>query len=74
MLDSYATESSRDVRARYDKIVEVASWMAYEELPMPEFALPFKLAPLGVWMTYATLHAQGKFKLNDADKMTALAD
>jgi len=37
----YAIESSRDVRTHYDKIVEVASWMAYEELPMPEFALPF---------------------------------
>lgn len=37
----YAIESSRDVRTNYDKIVEVASWMAYEELPMPEFTLPF---------------------------------
>jgi len=43
VLDSmrYAVESSRDVHTHYDKIVEVASWMAYEELPMPEFALPF---------------------------------
>ena len=43
MLDSlhYAIESSREVHTHYDKIVEVASWMAYEELPMPEFALPF---------------------------------
>lgn len=43
VLDSlrYAVESSRDVRTHYAKIVEVASWMAYEELPMPEFALPF---------------------------------
>jgi hypothetical protein len=43
VLDSvrYAVESSRDVRTNYDKVVEVASWMAYEELPMPEFALPF---------------------------------
>ncbi|PWU11770.1 MAG: hypothetical protein C5B47_00410 [Verrucomicrobia bacterium] len=43
VLDSvrYAVESSRDVHAHYEKIVEVASWMAYEELPMPEFALPF---------------------------------
>jgi hypothetical protein len=37
----YAIQSSRDVRTHYDKIVEVASWMAYEELPMPEFSLPF---------------------------------
>jgi hypothetical protein len=42
VLDSlrYAIESAHDVRTNYDKIVEVASWMAYEELPMPEFALP----------------------------------
>jgi hypothetical protein len=37
----YAIESSRDVQTHYEKVVEVASWMAYEELPMPEFALPF---------------------------------
>jgi Queuosine salvage protein len=37
----YAVESSRDVHTHYEKILEVASWMAYEELPMPEFALPF---------------------------------
>jgi len=36
----YAVESSRDVHTHYEKIVEVASWMAYEDLPMPEFALP----------------------------------
>ena len=43
VLDSvrYAVESSRDVQTHYDKVVEVASWMAYEELPMPEFTLPF---------------------------------
>jgi hypothetical protein len=42
VLDSlhYAIESSRDVHTDYEKIVEVASWMAYEELPMPEFVLP----------------------------------
>lgn len=43
VLDSvrYAVESSRDVHTSHEKIVEVASWMAYEELPMPEFMLPF---------------------------------
>jgi hypothetical protein len=40
----YAIESSRDVRTNYDKVVEVASWMAYEELPMPEYPLPFGLS------------------------------
>jgi hypothetical protein len=39
----YAIESSKDVTTHYEKIVEVASWMAYEELPMPEYALPFGL-------------------------------
>jgi hypothetical protein len=45
VLDSlrYAIESSKDVTTHYNKIVEVASWMAYEELPMPEYALPFGL-------------------------------
>jgi hypothetical protein len=45
VLDSlrYAIESSKDVTTHYEKIVEVASWMAYEELPMPEYALPFGL-------------------------------
>jgi hypothetical protein len=42
VLDSvrYVIETSRDVETNYEKIVEVASWMAYEELPMPEFTLP----------------------------------
>ena len=34
-------EHSRDVQTHVDKIVEVAGWMAYEELPMPDYALPF---------------------------------
>jgi hypothetical protein len=33
-------EHSRDVRTHVDKIVEVAGWMAYEELPMPDYHLP----------------------------------
>jgi len=36
-------QESRDVRTHVDKIVEVAGWMAYEELPMAEFLLPFGL-------------------------------
>lgn len=36
-------ENSRDVRTHYDKIVEVAGWMAYEELPMPNLAVPYGL-------------------------------
>jgi len=43
VLDSLAPviENSRDVHTHVEKIVEAASWMAYEDLPMPEFALPF---------------------------------
>lgn len=36
-------ENSRDVRTNYEKIVEVAGWMAYEELPMPNLAVPYGL-------------------------------
>jgi hypothetical protein len=43
VLDSLgpAIENSRDVHTHIEKIVEVAGWMAYEDLPMPEFSLPF---------------------------------
>ena len=37
-------EHSRDVHTHVDKIVEVAGWMAYEDLPMPELAVPYGLA------------------------------
>lgn len=37
-------ERSRDVRTDVAKIVEHADWMAYEELPMPEFMLPFGIS------------------------------
>jgi len=43
VLDSLrpAIENSRDVRTNIGKIIEVAGWMGYEELPLPEFTLPF---------------------------------
>jgi hypothetical protein len=43
VLDSIhpVIDRSRDVQTDIDKIVEVASWMAYEELPIPDYALPF---------------------------------
>jgi hypothetical protein len=43
VLDSLhpVIEHSRDVRTSIDKIVEVAGWMAYEELPMPDYQIPF---------------------------------
>jgi hypothetical protein len=36
-------ENSRDVRTHYDKIVEIAAWMAYEDLPLPNLAIPYGL-------------------------------
>src|SRR5580765_6535609 len=43
VLDSLypVIEHSRDVRTHIEKIVEVAQWMAYEELAMPDYQLPF---------------------------------
>jgi hypothetical protein len=43
VLDSLhpVIENSRDVHTNVDKIIEVAGWMGYEELPLPEFTLPF---------------------------------
>lgn len=45
VLDSLlpVIENSHDVRTHVDKIVEHAGWMAYEELPFPDFILPFGL-------------------------------
>lgn len=42
VLDSLVPviEHSRDVRIHLNRIVEVAAWMAYEELPVPDYALP----------------------------------
>jgi len=36
-------DNSRDVHTHYEKIVEVAGWMAYEELPFPNLAIPYGL-------------------------------
>ncbi len=43
VLDSLhpVIEHSRDVHTNVDKISEVAGWMAYEELPMPDYQMPF---------------------------------
>ena len=43
VLDSLhpVIEHSRDVRTHVEKIAEVAQWMAYEELAMPDYQLPF---------------------------------
>ena len=42
VLDSLhpVIENSRDVYTHPDRIHEVAGWMAYEDLPMPDYALP----------------------------------
>jgi hypothetical protein len=46
VLDSLrpVIENSNDVHTHVDKIVEVAGWMAYEDLPMPELSVPYGLA------------------------------
>ena len=43
VLDSMhpVIERSRDVQTHVNRIVEVAGWMAYEELPVPDYAMPF---------------------------------
>lgn len=45
VLDSLrpVIELSKDVRTRLDRLVEVAGWMAYEELPMPDYQMPLGL-------------------------------
>ena len=42
VLDSLhpVIEHSRDVQTNFGKLQEVAGWMAYEDLPMPDYALP----------------------------------
>jgi hypothetical protein len=42
VLDSLhpVIENSRDVQTHVERIIEVAGWMAYEELPFPEYPLP----------------------------------
>jgi putative queuosine salvage protein len=42
VLESIAPviEHSQDVHTHLDRIRQVAGWMAYEELPMPDYALP----------------------------------
>jgi hypothetical protein len=42
VLDSLhpVIERSRDVHTHLERLHEVAGWMAYEELPMPDYALP----------------------------------
>jgi len=37
-------EESNHVRTDVDRLVDVAGWLAYEELPMPQFLLPFRPA------------------------------
>jgi hypothetical protein len=43
VLDSLppVIEHSRDVHTNVDRVQQVAGWMAYEELPMPDYQLPF---------------------------------
>lgn len=45
VLDSLrpVIEHSHDVHTHVEKIREVAGWMAYEQLPMPDYALPLEV-------------------------------
>lgn len=45
VLDSLrpVIEHSRDVRTHPEKIRDVAGWMAYEELPFPDYQMPFDM-------------------------------
>jgi hypothetical protein len=45
VLDSLhpVIERSRDVQTHVEKIIEVAGWMAHEELPMPDYQIPFDM-------------------------------
>lgn len=45
VLDSLrpVIELSKDVRTHVDKLVEVAGWMAYEELPLPDYQMPLDI-------------------------------
>jgi hypothetical protein len=45
VLDSLrpVIEKSRDVKTHYEKVREAASWMAYEDLPLPKIAVPYGL-------------------------------
>src|ERR1700757_1755666 len=42
VLDSLrpVIEHARDVHTNLDKVIEVAGWMGYEDLPMPKYMLP----------------------------------
>ncbi len=61
-------QDSRDVRTDVARIVEHAGWMAYEELPMPQFLLPFGLgdnpeqAVDFIWVTTAINFAFTDFR------------
>ena len=45
VLDSVrpVVEKSRDVHAHLDRLADVAGWLAYEDLPMPDYVLPLGL-------------------------------
>ena len=36
-------EKSRDVHTHLDRLADVAGWMAYEDLPMPDYVVPLGL-------------------------------
>lgn len=71
-------ENSRYVHTSIPRIVEVASWMGYEELPMPEYALPlgvgkeaaegidFMMVSDCIDFAFTDFHTHVKFQVNYA--------
>src|SRR5262249_30095655 len=50
VLDSIrpVIEHSQDVHTNLDRVIEVAGWMGYEELPMPDYILPLGIGDRNV--------------------------
>jgi hypothetical protein len=64
-------EASNHVRTDETRLVDVASWLAYEELPMPQFLLPFKpRGDRGDVIDFVMLCASIDFAFTDFDTRT----
>ena len=89
VLDSIATviERSREVQTHIDRIRDVAQWMAYEGLPMPDYALPlavgendpdwimdFLLTGASVDTAFTDFSSHTKFAVNHAGRVWSDSD
>ena len=83
VLDSVrpVIENSREVHVDLDRLANVAGWMAYEDLPMPDYVLPlglgegdpeetidFILTTACVDTAFTDFHTQIKFQLDYAGR------